>query len=92
MAVIVVLVVAAAVVVAVIGVAGRAEKRPRVGGRSIYREPHSHVNVDGRPKVAYPSLEAAQRAADAQGGRSGGGLRAYACGDPRCGAFHIGHG
>ncbi len=91
-AVLVVLAVAVAVVVAVLGAAGRAGQRPRLEGRSIYREPRSHENVDGTAKVAYATLEDARRAAIAQGARTGRAMTAYACRDPRCGRFHIGHG
>jgi hypothetical protein len=91
-AVLVVLVVAVVVVVAVLGAAGRAQRRPRLEGRSIYRGPRSHENVDGRAKVAYATLEDARRAALAQGARTGRPMTAYPCRDPRCGAFHIGHG
>lgn len=88
----IVLIVAVVVIVGVLGAAGRAGKRPRLEGRSIYREPRSHENVDGTPKVAYATLEDARRAASAQGSRTGGSMTAYACRDPRCGSFHIGHG
>jgi hypothetical protein len=91
-AVLVVLAVAVVLIVAVWGAAGRAGTRPRLEGRSIYREWRSHENVDGSAKVAYPTLEDARRAALAQSSRSGQRLSAYACRDPRCGGFHIGHG
>ncbi|HEV2427392.1 MAG TPA: hypothetical protein VGS61_04140 [Acidimicrobiales bacterium] len=92
MAVLIVLVVAVAVVAAVVGLATKAGKRPRLEGRSIFREAGSHVNVDGSAKVAYATLEEAQRAAQARTSQGRGSMRAYACRDPRCGGFHIGHG
>ena len=88
----IVLILAAGVLAAVFTAASRAERRPRRPGRSIYRDPKSHLTIDGRAKVAYPSLEAAQRAARTQEQRGVSGLRPYACADPRCGKFHLGHG
>ncbi len=41
--------------------------------------------------MAYPTLEEARLAALAQGTRSGQAMTAYACRDPRCGRYHIGH-
>lgn len=92
MASLVVLVLAVLAVVAVARAARRAEQRPRLSGRSIRRGLASHVNVDGRPKKAYPTREAAESVARAQGLREGRAMHVYVCSDPRCGAFHVGHG
>ncbi len=71
--------------------ARRAESRPRPKGRSIYRGAASHVTIDGRPKVAYPTRAAAEAAALSQSRRGGESLVPYRCGDPRCGRYHLGH-
>ncbi len=91
-ATLVVLAAAVAVVALVLVASSRAERRPRLEGRPLRREPHSHLNIDGRPKMAFTTREAADAAAEAQSRREGRVLRAYACRDPRCHSYHIGHG
>lgn len=51
---------------------------------------HSHVNrKTGRPKVAYPSLEAANKSAESLRRKYGGKISAYKC--MFCDGYHIGH-
>jgi hypothetical protein len=50
-----------------------------------------HLNVDGRPKVAYSSESAALAVARRQGVQEGRALNAYRCHLASCSAWHVGH-
>ncbi len=58
-------------------------------GTSLRRTASSHVNVNGSPKRAYPTMEAAREVARQQSASTSQTMSAYKCGT--CKNFHIGH-
>lgn len=51
---------------------------------------NSHINRHtGKPKITYPSLEAARKSADGLSRKYGGRISAYKC--MFCDGYHIGH-
>jgi hypothetical protein len=57
--------------------------------RPVRRGPASHVNADGRAKIAYRTAAEAQQAALQYTRDTGGRMNAYRCGT--CPGWHIGH-
>ena len=83
----IVLVIAAAGIALVLRWSGRYGGRHR-GGTSLKRRPRSHTSARGRPKVGYPTREAALAQAHRLS-RDGAQMSVYQC--DACARWHVGH-
>ncbi len=90
MVTVVVLLAAVGILVLVFYWSGRYGGRSKVTGTSLRRGPRSHTTSRGRPKVGYPTREAAEVHARLLARRDGAPMNVYQCAD--CAQWHVGHG